>query len=401
MTKKILFHIETFLGGGTEKVLLELLKNIDKSRYKVILAVTYNLSELEVLSNYLPNDIEFIHLLPENWKNYHKKKRLKKRIRIVEKVIDELLFVPIKKYHIYHQLVKIEKQIDVVVDWDFTLNKYYKIFENKPFIAYSHMRLSHKQMYNESICKGFRRRMLRYDKIVVIADDMMQQFKAVLPEIEHRLVRIYNSFDIDFIYNKSLENIDSQYKSLLEHRYILAIGRLDESQKDFTTLIKSFAKLKKENNIEEKLYILGQGHDEKRLKELCIKNNIENDILFLGFQTNPYVWMRHAVLFVHSSKFEGLPTVIIEAMILKKAIVATNCPTGVAEALVYGKAGRLTSIGNVGELCTGMRDILKDEALANQYIQNSQIKLTEFDAKIVIEQFYSMLESTILHKKNE
>ena len=61
---------------------------------------------------------------------------------------------------------------------------------------------------------------------------------------------------------------------------------------------------------------------------LVKKLNLEDRVTFLGFQKNPYTWMRKAALFIHSSKFEGLPTVVIEALILKKLIIATDCPTG-------------------------------------------------------------------------
>ena len=96
----------------------------------------------------------------------------------------------------------------------------------------------------------------------------------------------------------------------------------------------------------------------KDLIELVKNLKIEEKVKFLGFQKNPYPWIKKASLFVHSSKFEGLPTVVIEALILEKLIVATDCPTGPKEILDKGRNGILTEIGNVKPISTSYEKML-------------------------------------------
>ena len=84
-------------------------------------------------------------------------------------------------------------------------------------------------------------------------------------------------------------------------------------------------------------------HKEDLMKQVHLLN-LENDIVFLGLHKNPYPWIRASRLFVLSSKFEGLPTVLIEALSLEKTIISSNCPTGPKEILDNGKAGVLVPV---------------------------------------------------------
>ena len=179
---------------------------------------------------------------------------------------------------------------------------------------------------------------------------MRVQLKEIFPNLTNKQMTIYNPIDFETIETKACKRGDltSDEEKLLNSSYICSVGRLDEGQKDFNTLINAYANLK--NKISEKLVLVGDGPDREKLENLVKELNLENYIIFLGKKNNPYIWMKNSKAFILSSKYEGLPTVLIEALILDIPSISSNCLTGPAEILENGKYGELFNIGNVKEL---------------------------------------------------
>ena len=212
------------------------------------------------------------------------------------------------------------------------------------------------KQYFEGIRKYFKisffNKINRFDYICTVSEEMRVQLKEIFPNLTNKQVTIYNPIDFETIENKACERGDltSAEEKLLNSSYICSVGRLDEGQKDFNTLINAYANLKVENKISEKLILVGDGPDKEKLKSLVKKLNLENDVIFLGKKSNPYIWMKNSKAFILSSKYEGLPTVLIEALILDVPSISSNCLTGPIEILENGKFGELFNIGNVKEL---------------------------------------------------
>ena len=143
--------------------------------------------------------------------------------------------------------------------------------------------------------------------------------------------------------------------------YICSVGRINEGQKDFTTLINSYKKLVDENKIEENLVIVGDGPDLELLEEYVKQLKLERRVFFLGRKNNPYVWIDNCKLFVLSTKFEGFGLVLTESMLLNKKVISSNCLVGPKEILENGKYGRLFEIGNVEELSEKILIALNEE----------------------------------------
>lgn len=134
-------------------------------------------------------------------------------------------------------------------------------------------------------------------------------------------------------------------------KLIVSAGRLSD-QKDFKTLIEAFKIVNAK--IDCKLIILGEGPDRTAL-ELQIKNSNLKDHCYLpGFVENPLPYFKHADLFVLSSKYEGLPNVLIQALACGAKVVSTDCPTGPAEILDNGRHGKLVEVGNSETMATAM-----------------------------------------------
>ncbi|MBA4741623.1 MAG: glycosyltransferase [Azoarcus sp.] len=132
---------------------------------------------------------------------------------------------------------------------------------------------------------------------------------------------------------------------------IVGAGRLTE-QKDFATLIRAFALLRRTRPA--RLAILGDGRDRAALLALARSLDVADDLVLPGFLPNPWAWMARAQLFVLSSRWEGSPNVLTEALALGVPAVATDCPSGPRELLRDGAIGPLVSVGNAPELAAAM-----------------------------------------------
>ncbi len=136
---------------------------------------------------------------------------------------------------------------------------------------------------------------------------------------------------------------------------ILAAGRLSK-EKDYPTLLRAFARLVGRRPC--RLVILGQGERKGELEGLAQDLAVAHRISFAGWVENPFAFMSRASLFVLSSIYEGLPTVLVEAMACGCPCVSTDCPAGPAEILEDGRYGPLVPVGDETALAEAMERVL-------------------------------------------
>nr|WP_155999796.1 glycosyltransferase [Thioalkalivibrio sulfidiphilus] len=136
---------------------------------------------------------------------------------------------------------------------------------------------------------------------------------------------------------------------------ILAAGELS-ARKDHATLIRAFSVARAERPM--KLAIIGEGRERTRLQALAHELGISSDVYLPGFVTNPYPWIARADVFAHSSRWEGLAVVLVEALALGTPVVATDCPSGTRELLDDGRLGRLVPVGDANAMARAILDTL-------------------------------------------
>lgn len=185
------------------------------------------------------------------------------------------------------------------------------------------------------------------DRIVAVskgvATDLIKQFNFSLRHIQV----IYNPIITSEMKKLAKSPLNHPWFEEDQPPVLLALGRLCP-QKDFPTLIKAFAQFKQSK--QARLLILGEGPDRSSLEKLILQYGLENDIDLPGFVQNPYPYMTRASLFILSSRWEGLPGVLIEALFCGPPIIATDCLSGPREILKNGKYGKLVSVGDVDAL---------------------------------------------------
>ncbi len=136
---------------------------------------------------------------------------------------------------------------------------------------------------------------------------------------------------------------------------ILGIGRLSV-QKDFTTLIKAFGIVRQQRKA--KLIIIGEGEQRPVLEKLIINETLEADVSLPGFVDNPYACLANAAVFVLSSRWEGLPGVLIEGLACGTRVIATDCPSGPREILDNGRYGQLLPMGDHTAMAVAINRVL-------------------------------------------
>ena len=199
---------------------------------------------------------------------------------------------------------------------------------------------------------------------VAVSQDAAKDLERVLKLPLGRVKAIYNPIVDSQLLAKAEENIEHPWFQDKSTPVFLAVGRLTQ-QKDFFNLIKAFARVRQQ--IDAKLVILGEGELRGKLTALIKKLALVNAVDLAGFTANPYAYMKRASAFVLSSRWEGLPTVLVEAMACGCPVIATDCPSGPREILANGKFGTLVPINDAEKLASAMLVVLNDP-VAKEYL---------------------------------
>ncbi len=177
--------------------------------------------------------------------------------------------------------------------------------------------------------------------------------------IERSRVRvIYNPVITSDLFLKAQAAVEHPWLQPRQCPLILGMGRLNKA-KDFATLVASFARLR--SRCPARLMILGEGEERPALEALIKKLALSGDVTLPGFVANPYPYLRQASVFVLSSAWEGLPTVLVEALALGSPIVSTNCPSGPSEILGDGGLGTLVPVGDIDAMADAMYEVITTE----------------------------------------
>ncbi|MBI5962705.1 MAG: glycosyltransferase [Chloroflexi bacterium] len=195
------------------------------------------------------------------------------------------------------------------------------------------------------------------DDIIAVSSDVADDLTRTAKLPRERIQVIYNPIVTPDLQTKSEEPLGHPWFRDGEPPVILSVGRLTD-QKAFDVLIQAFYFVRK--NHPARLLILGEGENRPALEALIWQLGLEQDVSLMGFVQNPYPYMKHASLFVLPSRWEGLPTVLVEALYLGAPIVATDCPGGSSEILRDGLFGRLVPVESSLALAEAIEGSMND-----------------------------------------
>ena len=202
------------------------------------------------------------------------------------------------------------------------------------------------------------RRLYRRADAVVGVSEGVSSFVRRRFNVPAALVHtIYNPVVDDTLLERSRQPPEHPWLLERDVPTVIAVGRLDE-QKDFATLLRAFAKVREHRDV--RLIIFGEGPHRERLEALTQELGIAEATSLPGFTQNPYAAMRHASLLALSSRWEGLPTVLIEALACGCPVVATDCPSGPRTVLGSGRWGPLIAAGDADALAEAILKTLAE-----------------------------------------
>ena len=224
--------------------------------------------------------------------------------------------------------------------------------------------------------------MSRADVLTCVSKDMVEQYKAVLKSNRH--VCVYNIVDDVKSRQRMNESIDDEWLNSSEEPIIIAAGSL-VPWKGFSDLLWAMRELSKTRK--GRLVILGDGPMRAELEALVTELSLERVVKILGYVENPLKYFRKADIFVLSSHVEGMPNVLVEAMMCGCTPVATNCPTGPRELLQNGRYGYLVPVRNILAMADGIRQAL-DSPISQELLREA---VRPFSEQHVLRQHFELL----------
>lgn len=336
MKKKIAFILSALDAGGAEKVTLSVIKELDRKKYVPVLIT---LKAKGPLIKDVPSQVR-LYAIEASRLRYS----IIKLIKLLKHLKPDCIFSTFGYVNFAVLLLKILAGIKakIIIREASTPSKALKLFPAYKARLYIFL---YRLLYPMA------------DLIIAQCDNMRRDLIRNFGIKPGKIVRIYNPVDTNYVLSRAGLFIPNEFSS--SEINIVAVGRLAEA-KGYDILLKAFHKLIK---LEPKvhLYIIGDGPLRKELYKLCRSLRLDKKVTFMGFLDNPYPYIKHADLYVLSSRWEGFPNTLLEALVCGVKTVATDCESGPREILGNEKYGLLAKVEDESSLCEKMWQYLHSE----------------------------------------
>jgi glycosyltransferase involved in cell wall biosynthesis len=323
---KMLFILPGLNGGGAERVVVNICQKLDKSKNEIKIAL------LKKEGPYLDLVPDYIKIIDLNISRV--RYSFLKLIVLINNEKPDIVFSTLTHVNIVLCFLKMFIKIKIIIREcnivSISLKGSLKKYFYKLFIP-------------------------RADIIVAQSDDMAHDIVNNFNIGPTKIKKINNPVDFGFLEKKIHEPLDFSFEN--EKRLLIAVGRL-EYQKGFDLLIDTFSRLPDKDRYQ--LIILGTGSMKEELEEQAQRQSVDRLVSFKGFVSNPYKYMAHADFFISSSRFEGFPNAVIEALACGTPVIANAYLGGINE-IINENNGSIIDITNVSSF---------NDALLKQY--NSQ-----------------------------
>ncbi len=337
LSKRILMIIDGLPGGGAEKVVLTLAKGMMERGHRVSLFSLRSVCEYAI-----PPGLDYRVIKDSCKKPWRKLTELSRRAAQLDKEI--------------HAAEKSDMPFDLVISH---LHKTDRIVRRCPHLnpektwfclhgVFSASYLARRKGFSLWLKKAKIRRIYQGRNVIGVSQYVVDDLKRSFEIQPKREQVIFNPFEFEAIEALSLKPCSMEGKDYLVH-----VGRFHQTKRH-DRLLRAYAK----SGLEAPLVLIGQGSSEatRAIKDLAIDLGISKRVIFKGFISNPYPYIRHARLLVVSSDSEGFGNVLVEALICHTPVVSTRCPGGPVSILT-GELSRGLAEMNDDSLAATMRDI--------------------------------------------
>lgn len=372
--KKLLFIIWSFsYGGGAEKILANIVNNIDLNKYKVDIIEYWNADIKREIVN------EEITILPSII-NAQNDSRIKK---ILYKIILETFPNILRKKYI-------REKYDVEISFNYMIPTFLLSKKCKT------ISWIHGDVYDLKENKKdylLQKKSFKYvDKIVSISNNTYNSLIDVYPEYSDKVVLINNGFNTKEIIQKAEEIKLSK----LNVPSLLFINRFDENKNPIYAV--EIAKILKEDNINFKLYFIGKGDLDIKINEKIKDYGLEKEVEILGYKENPYPYIKNSDIVLGCSKSEGFPTIFVEAISLGKPFVTTNVG-GVVEISDNQKCGFIAE--NINDYVNDIKILINDKNKYKSFSEYGKKHVEMFSMEKQIQKIDKLIEELVGGNEDE
>jgi glycosyltransferase involved in cell wall biosynthesis len=351
--KKVLFLLPSLTGGGAERVFTTLLRHLERTRFEPHLAL---LQAEGAYMGDIPKDVP-IHDLKVSRVRY----ALPRILKLIWKVRPQTILATMGHLNIALISAKLFFPPDT------------KLLVREAVIPSALFREENKNIRLWGWL--YRHFYKRADKVVCLSDSMVSDLVENFGIPLEKLVRIYNPVDAEKV--RKLAQIGrNPFNGVGPH--LVAAGRICR-QKGFDVLIDAMPTVLRRFP-QAQLVILGEGPLEAELREQTQNLGLQDKVAFLGFQANPWLYLKHANVFVLPSRYEGLPNVLLEALALGTAVVVSDCPGGIREIKECVKQMAVVPLENPGALAEAIITVCSSPARASE-------SLGKFDLQQVVSEY--------------
>lgn len=366
---KILFFIESLVGGGAEKVLQDLVNHMDQSQFDITVQSVWPYRGEKIL---VPG-IKYKSLYP-----------------VRNKITESIYRLEAAKGLTYPLHMKDNYDIEVAF-LEYGPTKILASSTNKKAKKYAwvHCDLSRALTdYVHTSYEAFAAKTykwyLKYDWVICVSETVKNSFDRIFNSAFRSEV-LYNVVDDALIRHKA----DAVIPGLAKRRLtMLAVGTM-YPPKNYPRLLRTHEKILR-SGIDHDLWILGDGVERPEIEKFITDHALSESVTLFGFQDNPYPYMKAADLIVCSSNYEGFSTVITESIILGKPIVTTDC-SGMKEILGENEYGLITDNSDEAFLAGVMR-LLTDETLRAHYAAKATERGKDFSMQNLVSQTEQFLK---------
>lgn len=383
---KILYVVNDLSIGGVTNILINTLNAFDYKKYDIDLLLL-NDENLEI-TNGIPKKIKTISGNKYFGINSYRMKDLiksKKIFKIVHKSLFSFLIKTglIKNYIKKKRKLIIENNYDCEIAFSDGFATLFTAFgETDKKICWFH---SDYNVHNYSP---------RYTKILKVALDLYSNIVGVSEEVSKSIKEIYSLEKVpetiiniqDFDKVKKLSNEEMKVKYDPEYINIVSVGRL-EAQKAYLRYVDVHNKLIKDN-YKTRFYLIGDGSEYSEISEKIDNFNLNSSFILLGYNNNPFPYIKNADLFVLPSIFEGMPTVVFESMALKTPVLSTKV-SGINYLLGSNKYGIIVENSEDG-LYSGLKKILDNPTILKDFKNN--LKRHDVSNEKSLAQIYNLID---------
>lgn len=365
-----MFITPTLLVGGAEQIFVDLVSNLNREEFKISCVV---LGTQETSRLHVPSDIPIIYL--------------QRRSR---------LSIPLVILRLRKLLARQQPDLAIATTWSanvYTIAAQRTLFPQPLVALWEHITPS--EFFGDTGPVGrLKLTLLKYsypyaDLIVAASDGIRDELIERFGIDGSKILRIHNSVD--------LERVRLGAKQPLRHPWandegplFVSVGRL-EPQKDFSTLIKGFARVAGSS---WKLIIVGEGTERPLLEQLVSSLGLKDNCQLVGEVSNPFPYMKAATAFVLTSRFEGFGIVLVEAMALGIPVIATDCSHGPRE-IIQDECGVLVPVGDVDTLASALLSATQGKRFRDRFSDRAKERAEFFSTARMVPKFERAVTSLL------